>query len=1013
MDNSNRSAHRILLPLLLVGLLGGAAGAWTTEDFQSYNYANATTFPNGTTLGAFKYYASNGKGIYFDASGQWGSKGIFRNWDAADGGFNDTDLSFIRSDRSAFDLHSIYLWDDYNGSPNVILRGFRNGVRSYRTVVDPQSTTAGFTYTLDWTDIDSFVISDSTAPPAYSGNGADLSTFIDNIVWEAFVPPTATTGLSSSVGSSTATVSGTVNANNHSTTDSVQYGTTTGYGTTVVASPATTSDTVNISIGASLSGLSPNTLYHWRVKATSAAGTSTGSDATFTTTKAAQTITFPVPGPTNFGTSPTLSATATSGLAVAFSSSTTGVCTVTSGGTLTTVTTGTCTIKADQAGNSSYSAASTVIQSFPVVAVAPGAPMIGTATAGDGQATVAFTAPTSTGGSSITGYTVTSNPGSSTVTGSSSPITVAGLTNGTPYTFTVTAANSAGTGSASVASNTVTPKAVQTITFTDPGSQNFGSYPALFASSTSGLPVTFTSSTTDVCTITSGGLLTTVTAGTCTIDADQAGNGAYAAAPTVSRSFSVVAVVPDAPMIGTATAGDGHVAVAFTAPASSGGAPITSYTATSSPGGLTGTGTSSPITVTGLTNGTAYTFTVTAANTAGTGSASAASNSATPLAVQTITFGSLTSPTYGDSLLVLGATANSGLSVSYSSGNPAAVRISHDTAYLLAADTATITASQSGDASHAAAAPVSRSLTVKRKNLTIAGAAAQDKVYDGTDSATVAGASLFGVVGSDQVTLTLGTATFASKDTGTAKPVTVAGSSLSGTNAGNYGLTEITGLSASIAPRPVTVTARDTSKNAHEADPPLPWSATALVAGDSWTGSPSRDTGETAGDYAIHLGTLSAGPDYALTFHGATFTIHGSTALSTRPALQSNSHALAANPVRVLASAVLGRAQGVLAAGTAQDGDLSVDVLLPGAASVDVSIFDNLGTPVIAWSQDVSTFQVQQLSPTGDGRWILPVRWNLRASDGEPVPSGVYLWKISVLTDDGQKLETVKRLGVR
>lgn len=92
------------------------------------------------------------------------------------------------------------------------------------------------------------------------------------------------------------------------------------------------------------------------------------------------------------------------------------------------------------------------------VATVPGAPTGVTATAGNASASVAFTAP-SDGGSAITGYTVTSSPGSFTGTGSAPPISVNGLTNGTAYTFTVTATNAIGTGSASSPSSAVTPSA--------------------------------------------------------------------------------------------------------------------------------------------------------------------------------------------------------------------------------------------------------------------------------------------------------------------------------------------------------------------------------------------------------------------------------------------------------------------------------------------------------------------------------------------------------------------------
>jgi len=89
----------------------------------------------------------------------------------------------------------------------------------------------------------------------------------------------------------------------------------------------------------------------------------------------------------------------------------------------------------------------------------PGAPTIGTATGGNAQASVTFTAPANDGGFAITGYRVTSSPGGLTATGASSPIVVTGLTNGTAYTFTAAAQNSIGYGSESAASNSATPSA--------------------------------------------------------------------------------------------------------------------------------------------------------------------------------------------------------------------------------------------------------------------------------------------------------------------------------------------------------------------------------------------------------------------------------------------------------------------------------------------------------------------------------------------------------------------------
>ncbi|WP_025692114.1 S-layer homology domain-containing protein [Paenibacillus zanthoxyli] len=102
------------------------------------------------------------------------------------------------------------------------------------------------------------------------------------------------------------------------------------------------------------------------------------------------------------------------------------------------------------------SAASNEVSATPITV--PADPTDVSAVAGNSQATVSFTTPSDNGGSPVIGYEVTASPGNIIAEGTSSPITVTGLSNGTAYTFTVKAVNSAGKSAGSAVSNEIIPK---------------------------------------------------------------------------------------------------------------------------------------------------------------------------------------------------------------------------------------------------------------------------------------------------------------------------------------------------------------------------------------------------------------------------------------------------------------------------------------------------------------------------------------------------------------------------
>ena len=112
-----------------------------------------------------------------------------------------------------------------------------------------------------------------------SSTGGDL-TFTTDVA--PATPPLAVTGSADSIGVHSAVLSGTANANGIPTSVCFEYGTTTAYETGTLSQPLG-SGSDDLSVSGTITGLIPNTDYHFRVVALSVSGTSPGSDATFTT----------------------------------------------------------------------------------------------------------------------------------------------------------------------------------------------------------------------------------------------------------------------------------------------------------------------------------------------------------------------------------------------------------------------------------------------------------------------------------------------------------------------------------------------------------------------------------------------------------------------------------------------------------------------------------------------------------------------------------------------------------
>lgn len=259
-----------------------------------------------------------------------------------------------------------------------------------------------------------------------------------------------------------------------------------------------------------------------------------------------QTISFgPLPN-ASFSASPlNLSATASSGLTVDFASTTATICTV-SGTTLTLHQMGTCSITASQAGDADWNAASDVVQSFTVTP----ANLVLTAGAESGNQVGASYSQSNTASGGIAPYSFALNAGAFVPGTSIDPNT--GLVSGTPtmagtFSYIVAVTDSQGppvTASGPVTTTTIA-KGNQTISFTSTAPGNAAAGGAAYtvtATATSGLAVVFSVDGASTGCAVSGNSVTFTSAGTCTINANQAGDSNWNAAPQLQQSFAVVVV---------------------------------------------------------------------------------------------------------------------------------------------------------------------------------------------------------------------------------------------------------------------------------------------------------------------------------------------------------------------------------------------------------------------------------------------------------------------------------------
>jgi|GEM_PF-2879791 len=423
-----------------------------------------------------------------------------------------------------------------------------------------------------------------------------------------------------------------------------------------------------------------------------------------------QTITFIKPDdrPYHPTTPFTLSSLATSNQTVTYSSKTPAVCTV-DGSSVTTVSAGTCTIAANQAGNATYNPAPEVTRSFEITKASQTITFGAQSGQTFGPGGTFELDPTASASSELTVTYSSQTPAACSISGTTVTMAAAG-------TCTI-AADQAGNdnydAATPVSQNIAIGKADQSITFGSQGSQTFIDNDTFeldpAASADSELPVSYSSQTPAVCSI-SGTTVTMTGAGSCIIAVDQAGNDDFNAATQVTQTIAIAKAGQTITFGSQTPQTYGPNGTFELSPAASTDSPLEIRYESGTPAVCTIEGT----TVTTLSAGTCI---ITAIQDGDDNYESAQEQQQITIgkADQTITFDQPSAQPFEPGFQVpLTASASSDLGVAFTSETPAICTVSGSTVTVVTQGTCTIVASQPGNGNYNGAQDVSRSFEISQ-----------------------------------------------------------------------------------------------------------------------------------------------------------------------------------------------------------------------------------------------------------------------------------------------------------